>query len=63
VEERHGFALEVAKAVLAAIGDDRVAIRLSPRGGNAGMKPYPGVAGGSVGLPCAALMDQMKHPG
>ncbi len=41
VEKRQRFALEVAKAVAAAIGGERVGIRLSPYGVNAGMKPYP----------------------
>jgi N-ethylmaleimide reductase len=41
VEKRLAFVLEVAKAVAAAIGGDRVGIRLSPYGVNAGMKPYP----------------------
>ena len=41
VERRQRFALEVAKAVAAAIGGERVGIRLSPYGVNAGMKPYP----------------------
>jgi N-ethylmaleimide reductase len=41
VEKRLGFALAVAQAVTAAIGGERVGIRLSPYGANAGMKPYP----------------------
>ncbi len=41
VEKRQRFALEVASAVAAAIGGERVGIRLSPFGVNAGMKPYP----------------------
>ena len=41
VEKRQRFALEVAKGVAAAIGGERVGIRLSPYGVNAGMKPYP----------------------
>ena len=41
VERRQRFALEVASAVAAAIGGERVGIRLSPFGVNAGMKPYP----------------------
>jgi len=41
VEKRQRFALGVAKAVAAAIGGERVGIRLSPYGVNAGMKPYP----------------------
>ena len=41
VEKRQRFALEVAKAVAVAIGGERVGIRLSPYGVNAGMKPYP----------------------
>jgi N-ethylmaleimide reductase len=41
VEKRQRFALEVAKAVAAAIGGEHVGIRLSPYGANAGMKPYP----------------------
>ena len=41
VEKRLAFVLEVAKAVAAAIGGERVGIRLSPYGVNAGMKPYP----------------------
>ncbi|MGD1149417.1 MAG: alkene reductase [Thermoanaerobaculaceae bacterium] len=43
VEKRQRFALEVAKAVVAAIGGEKVGIRLSPYGANAGMKPYPGI--------------------
>ncbi|MDD5563695.1 MAG: alkene reductase [Thermoanaerobaculaceae bacterium] len=41
VEKRQRFALEVATAVALAIGGERVGIRLSPYGVNAGMKPYP----------------------
>jgi N-ethylmaleimide reductase len=41
VEKRQRFALEVAKAAAAAIGGEKVGIRLSPYGANAGMKPYP----------------------
>jgi len=41
VEKRQAFVLEVAQAVAAAIGGERVGIRLSPYGVNAGMKPYP----------------------
>jgi len=41
VEKRQRFALEVANAVTGAIGGERVGIRLSPYGANAGMKPYP----------------------
>jgi N-ethylmaleimide reductase len=41
LEKRQTFALEVARAVAAAIGGQRVGIRLSPYGVNAGMKPYP----------------------
>jgi N-ethylmaleimide reductase len=41
VEKRQRFALEVTKAVATAIGGERVGIRLSPYGVNAGMKPYP----------------------
>jgi N-ethylmaleimide reductase len=41
VEKRISFVLEVAKAVAAAIGPERVGIRLSPYGVNGGMKPYP----------------------
>jgi N-ethylmaleimide reductase len=41
VEKRQRFALEVVKAVAAAIGGEQVGIRLSPYGVNAGMKPYP----------------------
>lgn len=41
VEKRQRFAVEVAKAVAAAIGGEKVGIRLSPYGANAGMKPYP----------------------
>jgi len=40
VEKRLAFVLEVARAVAAAIGGERVGIRLSPYGVNAGMKPY-----------------------
>jgi N-ethylmaleimide reductase len=41
VEKRLAFALQTAKATAAAIGGERVGIRLSPHGVNAGMKPYP----------------------
>jgi N-ethylmaleimide reductase len=41
VEKRLGFVMEVAKAVVAAIGGERVGIRLSPYGAGGGMKPYP----------------------
>lgn len=41
VDKRIGFVVEVAKQVTAAIGADRVGIRLSPYGVNAGMKAYP----------------------
>ena len=41
VEKRLTFVLEVTRAVAAAIGGERVGIRLSPYGVNAGMKPYP----------------------
>lgn len=41
VERRLAFAVAVAKAVAAAIGPQRVGMRLSPYGVNAGMKPYP----------------------
>ena len=41
VERRLGFALEVARQVAAAIGGERVGIRLSPYGVNAGMVAYP----------------------
>lgn len=40
IENRVRFVLEVVKAVTDAIGGDRVGIRLSPYGVNAGMKPY-----------------------
>jgi len=41
VEKRMGFVLEVARQVVAAIGGQRVGIRLSPYGVNAGMVAYP----------------------
>lgn len=41
VEKRLAFVLEVARQVAAAIGGERVGIRLSPFGVNAGMKAYP----------------------
>jgi len=41
VEKRLGFVLEVARQVAAAIGGERVGIRLSPFGVNAGMVAYP----------------------
>jgi N-ethylmaleimide reductase len=41
VEKRLRFVVEVAKAVARAIGGERIGIRLSPYGANAGMKPYP----------------------
>lgn len=41
VEKRIGFVVEVARQVAAAIGGERVGIRLSPYGVNAGMAAYP----------------------
>jgi N-ethylmaleimide reductase len=41
VEKRLAFALEAARETVAALGGERVGIRLSPYGANAGMKPYP----------------------
>jgi N-ethylmaleimide reductase len=41
VEKRLSFVLEATRALAAAIGGDRVGIRLSPYGVNAGMKAYP----------------------
>jgi len=41
VEKRRVFVLEVARQVAAAIGGERVGIRLSPYGVNAGMVAYP----------------------
>ncbi len=41
IPKRLKFVLEVTNAVAAAIGKDKVGIRLSPYGQNAGMKPYP----------------------
>ncbi len=41
IEKRLGFVLEVARRVAAAIGGERVGIRLSPYGVNAGMVAYP----------------------
>jgi N-ethylmaleimide reductase len=41
VEKRLAFVLEVTRAVAVAIGGERVGIRLSPYGVNAGMKAYP----------------------
>jgi len=43
IESRNRFALEVARAVVAAIGGDRVGIRLSPYGVFNGTGAYPGV--------------------
>jgi N-ethylmaleimide reductase len=40
VAKRLAFVTEVARACAAAIGGDRLGIRLSPYGVNAGMKPY-----------------------
>ncbi|MGC4118534.1 MAG: alkene reductase [Myxococcales bacterium] len=40
-EKRLSFAVEVSKAVAAAIGKEKVGIRLSPYGVNAGMPLYP----------------------
>jgi len=40
VEKRLAFALQTAGETAAAIGGERVGIRLSPHGVNAGMKPY-----------------------
>ncbi len=41
IENRARFGLEVAKAVIAAIGKDKVGIRLSPFGAFNDMPPYP----------------------
>ncbi len=41
IEKRARFVLEVARAVVGAIGANKVGIRLSPYGVNAGMTPYP----------------------
>lgn len=41
IEKRLSFAVEVCKAVAAAVGKERVGIRLSPYGVNAGMPLYP----------------------
>jgi N-ethylmaleimide reductase len=41
VEKRIRFVIEVARAVAAAIGGERVGLRLSPHGVNAGMTAYP----------------------
>ena len=41
IENRARFVLEVAKAVIAAIGKDKVGIRLSPYGAFNDMPPYP----------------------
>ena len=55
VEKRLTFVLEVTKAVAAAIGGERVGIRLSPYGVNAGMKPYPEIDETYTALvPCLA---------
>lgn len=43
IENRIRFVVEIAAATAAAIGAERVGIRLSPHGSNAGMKPYDGV--------------------
>lgn len=41
IEKRIRFVLEVARGAAAAIGGDRVGIRISPHGVNAGMTAYP----------------------
>ncbi|MFH1811230.1 MAG: alkene reductase [Pseudomonadota bacterium] len=41
IEKRLRFVLEVTQAVSEAVGGDRVGIRLSPHGANAGMGEYP----------------------
>jgi N-ethylmaleimide reductase len=41
VEKRLAFMLEATQAVAAVIGGDRVGLRLSPYGVNAGMTAYP----------------------
>jgi N-ethylmaleimide reductase len=41
VEKRIGFVVEVARQVAAAIGGEKVGLRLSPHGVNAGMVAYP----------------------
>jgi len=45
IENRARFALEVAKAAIAAIGKDKVGIRLSPYGAFNDMPPYPEMEG------------------
>ena len=44
LDNRLRFAIEVAKATAAAIGGDKVGIRVSPYGTNSGMGAYPEVA-------------------
>jgi N-ethylmaleimide reductase len=41
VENRLRFPIEVVRAVAAAIGADKVGLRVSPHGANGGMSPYP----------------------
>jgi len=41
IEKRQAFVVETARAVVAAIGGERVGIRLSPYGVNGGMTAYP----------------------
>lgn len=43
IVKRQAFVVKASKAVADAIGGERVGIRLSPYGANAGMKPYPEV--------------------
>jgi N-ethylmaleimide reductase len=43
LEGRLRFTLEVTRATCAAIGGERVGLRLSPYGANAGMTPYPDI--------------------
>ena len=52
-EARNRFALEVAKATVAAIGADRVGIRLSPFGAFNGTGPFDGVDAQYVALATA----------
>ena len=58
VENRTRFPLEVIRAMADAIGKERVGIRLSPYGANAGMLPYP-----EIDATYARLADELSKIG
>ncbi len=61
VERRLGFLVEVARLVAAAIGGERVGMRLSPYGVNAGMAAYPGLEDGYQRLVAALAGTHLQY--